>query len=180
MAGRRQGKSVRAKLAACSDRNAAEDLVGALIEVPRSALPATRPGEYYWTDLEGLQVFTGTEPGPGPHVTHLLETGANDVLVVDGDRERLIPYLPEQVVLDVDLARVASRWTGTRLLRNRGCDSTSSRLFPEMFDAIRLGVTGRALQRGRVSLKLWNPRDFTQDAAPHGGSTGLMVAARAW
>lgn len=54
-------------------------------------------------------------------------------------------------------------------------------LFPEMFDAIRLGVTGRALQRGRVSLKLWNPRDFTQDLhrtvdhRPYGGGPGMVM-----
>jgi len=35
-------------------------------------------------------------------VTSLLETGANDVLVVQGDRERLIPYLPDQVILKVN------------------------------------------------------------------------------
>jgi 16S rRNA processing protein RimM len=38
-------------------------------------------------------------------VDHLLDTGANDVLVVKGDRERLIPFLPEHVILDVDLAQ---------------------------------------------------------------------------
>ena len=102
MAGRRQGKSVVAKLAACSDRNAAEVLVGALIEVPRSALPATRPGEYYWADLVGLEVRTldGVDLG---RVEQLFETGSNDVIVVQGERERLIPYIWDQVVREVDL-----------------------------------------------------------------------------
>ena len=101
--GRRQGKFVVAKLAGCNDRNAAEELIGALIRVPRSALPeVTAPGEYYWADLVGLRVQTigGVELG---RIDQLFETGSNDVIVVRGDRERLIPYIWEQVVREVDL-----------------------------------------------------------------------------
>ena len=101
--GRRQGKSVVAKLAGCNDRDTAEQLVGALISVPRSALPdTTAAGEYYWTDLVGLVVKTvdGVELG---RIASLFETGSNDVIVVQGDRERLIPYIWEQVVRKVDL-----------------------------------------------------------------------------
>ena len=36
-------------------------------------------------------------------VKDLMETGANDVIVVEGDRERLIPYIWQRVVRDVDL-----------------------------------------------------------------------------
>ena len=45
-------------------------------------------------------------------VTGLMETGANDVLMVSGDRERLIPFIPEQVILRVDDAagRIAVDW----------------------------------------------------------------------
>ena len=102
-AGRQQGKAVVAKLEGCNDRNAAEALVGAEIVIPRSRLPKTTgPGEHYWTDLEGLQVRTidGVELG---RIDHLFETGANDVIVVQGERERLIPYIWEQVVREVDL-----------------------------------------------------------------------------
>ncbi len=74
------------------------------IGVPRSTLPATADEEYYWTDLEGLQVVhrDGTLLG---EVAQLLETGANDVLVVSGDREILIPYIKDDVIEDVDLAK---------------------------------------------------------------------------
>ena len=101
--GRRQGKAVIAKLEGCDDRNAAEALIGAEIAVPRSRWPeTTMPGEYYWADLEGLQVRTidGVELG---RIDHLFETGANDVIVVQGERERLVPYIWEQVVREVDL-----------------------------------------------------------------------------
>jgi 16S rRNA processing protein RimM len=102
-AGRRQGKTVVAKLAGCNDRSAAEELVGAVISVPRSALPeSTVPGEYYWADLVGLSVETvdGVDLG---RIGHLFETGSNDVMVVQGDRERLVPYIWGQVVREVDL-----------------------------------------------------------------------------
>lgn len=102
-AGRRQGKTVVAKLAGCSDRDTAESLIGAEISVLRTQLPeTTRPGEYYWADLVGLQVVTvdGVDLG---HIERLFETGANDVIVVQGDRERLVPYVWQQVVREVDL-----------------------------------------------------------------------------
>jgi len=100
--GRRHGKGVVARLEGCDDRDQAARLMGAEIAVRREQLPPLPPGEYYWTDLEGLRVVTreGVELGT---VARLMETGANDVLVVRGERERLIPYLPERVVLEVDL-----------------------------------------------------------------------------
>lgn len=102
-AGRRRGKQVVAKLAGCNDRDAAEALAGALIRIPRGQLPEpTEPGEYYWADLEGLRVRT-TEGVDLGAIHELFETGANDVIVVDGDRERLLPYIWGQVVRDVDL-----------------------------------------------------------------------------
>jgi 16S rRNA processing protein RimM len=101
-AGRRQGKGVVAKLAGCNDRNAAEALIGAVIRIPRSQLPQTAPGEFYWADLIGLRVETldGVDLG---RIDQLFETGANDVIVVQGERERLVPYIWEQVVREVDL-----------------------------------------------------------------------------
>ena len=102
LSGRLQGKLVVASLAGIDDRDQAEALVGAEIAVPRAALPATRQGEYYWADLVGLAVVNrqGIELG---RIERLFETGANDVIVVAGDRERLIPYIWRQVVREVDL-----------------------------------------------------------------------------
>ena len=37
-------------------------------------------------------------------MSHLFSTGANDVVVVQGERERLIPYLRPDVITDIDLA----------------------------------------------------------------------------
>jgi len=97
------GQDRYGKLAGCDDRDAAEALVGAQIRVPRSALPETsQPGEHYWADLIGLRVET-LEGAVLGRVDHLFETGSNDVIVVHGDRERLIPYIWGQVVHRVDL-----------------------------------------------------------------------------
>jgi 16S rRNA processing protein RimM len=100
--GKAQGKGMIARVEGCDSRDQAAALVGNEIAVPRGRLPALNPDEFYWSDLEGLRVQTpdGTELG---RVSHLFETGANDVLVVIGERERLIPYLWGQVVLRVDL-----------------------------------------------------------------------------
>jgi 16S rRNA processing protein RimM len=102
-AGRAHGKILVARLEGCDDRDAAEALVGYEIQVPRSRLPDDlAPGEYYWADLVGLRVETlgGVELG---RIARLFETGANDVIVVEGKRERLLPYVWQQVVREVDL-----------------------------------------------------------------------------
>jgi 16S rRNA processing protein RimM len=93
--------SVVTKLQGIDDRDRARDLVGADIVVPREQLPATKAGELYWTDLEGLEVRTTTGLVLGK-VDHLLATGGNDVLVLDSTPERLIPFV-DGVVKQVDL-----------------------------------------------------------------------------
>lgn len=101
--GKRHGKGMVIKLVGCDDRDVAGGLVGFEIGVKRCQLAdELTSDEYYWTDLEGMRVVNkqGIDLG---QVERLLETGANDVLVVRGDRERLIPFLREQVVLDVDM-----------------------------------------------------------------------------
>ena len=104
MTERSQGKSLVAQLAGVDDRDAAAALIGRGILVARGSLPRTEPGQYYWTDLIGLTVRTGSGESLGT-VTELLETGAHDVLVLDGGPNRLIPFAPGTVVKGVDLER---------------------------------------------------------------------------
>lgn len=107
--GREQGQGVVASLADCKDRDQAQRLIDAPIAVPFAQLPALASGEFYWAQLEGFKVvnLAGTELGD---VSHLFETGANDVLVVrpaggeapGRQTERLIPYV-RGVIQSVDL-----------------------------------------------------------------------------
>lgn len=100
--GRRHGKGVVARIAGYEDRDKAVGLVGLEIAIERDQLPELESDDFYWTDLEGLEVRTCAGVTLG-RVDHLIATGANDVLVVAGEREHLIPYLPEQVVKAVHL-----------------------------------------------------------------------------
>jgi len=105
--GRRHGKSVLAKLAGCDDRDAAEALLGLDIAVPRAELPALEGGRFYWTDLLGLAVEHKDGRRLGV-IREMLETGAHDVMRVEGDpgdddKQRLIPFVMGQVVEEVDL-----------------------------------------------------------------------------
>lgn len=107
--GRRHGKGLVALLEGVDSREAAEALAGAEILLPKAELPELSGDEYYWHQLEGLKVVTREGVVLG-RIAYLFETGANDVMVVKGggedaidDRERLLPFLPDDVVLEVDL-----------------------------------------------------------------------------
>ena len=102
--GRRHGKTVVVRLPHITDREQARALLGMDIAIRRGQLPPAAAGEHYWSDLVGLRVVTtaGTELGV---IDHLIETGANDVISVRGERERLLPYDPEGVIADIDLER---------------------------------------------------------------------------
>ena len=100
--GKPHGKFLVVKFDGIDDREEAGLLTHAEVMVSRDELPASDDG-YYWADLIGLKVVTtdSTELG---WVESLMETGANDVLVVNGDRERLIPWIENEVIVAVDLA----------------------------------------------------------------------------
>ena len=102
--GRLQGRTVVAKILGIDDRDEARSLIGAEITVERDDLPPCEPGEYYWADLEGLGVRTASGDDLG-QVDHLFSTGAHDILVVAGDRQRLIPFVMRRVVREIDLER---------------------------------------------------------------------------
>ncbi len=100
--GQLQGKTIVAQLNGINDRDQAASLMGWDIFITRDQLPKAAKGEYYWSQLIGLSVETvqGVQLGV---IDSLLETGANDVIIVQGERERVIPFLQGQTVINVDL-----------------------------------------------------------------------------
>ena len=103
---RRQSNGWFVKLNTCDDRNAAEALRGLLIQLPREQLPVLAVDEYYWSDLIGLAVENLSGQALG-RIDSLIETGANDVLVVvdpSSKKRCLVPYLQRQVIKKVDVS----------------------------------------------------------------------------
>ncbi len=91
------------------DREIAKTLTNAHIGIEREQLASLDPGEYYWADLEGLTVIDQQGKTLGT-VDRLIETGANDVLIVkEGKKQHMLPYLPGEVVIDIDLENKVMR-----------------------------------------------------------------------
>lgn len=102
--GQLQNQLVVAQIKGIDDRNDAEVLIGWEIFIEKSQLPPAKENEYYWSDLIGLEV-ENTEGVVLGVIDNLLETGANDVIVVQGEeRQHAIPFIQPQVVLEIDLA----------------------------------------------------------------------------
>lgn len=99
-----QGNSIVAHIEGYNTPEAARALTGIEIAVQRSQLPALAKDEYFWCDLVGLQVVTtkGVQLGK---VNRLFHTGANDILVIEGKKEHLIPYIKNHFVLNVDIPK---------------------------------------------------------------------------
>lgn len=109
--GKRHAKTVVAKLEHCNDRDEAQAYIGLEIAIEQSQLEALRQeGEYYWRDLIGMRVINQQDIELGV-VKRLMETGANDVLVVVSEgaegkvKERLVPWIMHSTILAVNLVK---------------------------------------------------------------------------
>ena len=118
--GKRHGKGLVAHIEGVDDRTLAETFRGLEVLVAAAELPGLEEGDYYWHQLQGLQAWCteGEQRVLLGEVDYLIDTGANDVLVIKAcegsldDRERLVPYLPGDVVTEVSLAdgRIEIDW----------------------------------------------------------------------
>jgi len=99
---RAQGPGFVLKFTECDTPEAARAYTNAEIGVSREALPALKPGQYYLTDLIGFKVINeqGVDFGVADH---FIETGANEILVIKGERERLVPFRMGDVIKKVDM-----------------------------------------------------------------------------
>jgi len=102
---------VLAKLTGIESREQAAELIGSKIYIWPDQLPELDQDEYYWSDLIGMQVESLQSEVLG-QVDDMMETGANDVMVVKGDRDRLIPFVVDDIVKEVDLVsrRIIVDW----------------------------------------------------------------------
>ena len=112
--GRTQGKGVVMELENVTDRDQVLPLIGAELAIKNTQLKPTAKDAFYWSELVGLTVIN-LQDQPLGQVDHLLETGANDVLVlkVDGeDEKRLIPFVMDEIVklVDVDNKLIQVDW----------------------------------------------------------------------
>jgi 16S rRNA processing protein RimM len=100
---KQHGKAIIVRFDGIEDRDAAAEFLDWDITIPRDCLPAPASGQYYWSDLEGMQVVhrDGRKLGK---VAYLLATGVHDVMVVQGNKEVLVPFVMGTVILDVDTA----------------------------------------------------------------------------
>ena len=111
---RQHADTVVAQLDGLTQREEVLPWRGAMIAVPRAALPAPSTGEVYLADLVGLAVVNRAGANLG-RVKGLLETGAHPVLRVarvgEGSGERLIPLTPAHVdAIDLQLGRIVVDW----------------------------------------------------------------------
>ena len=97
-----RGKRLVAQIEGVNDRDAAEALAGTVIATFRDLLPELGSSEFYWADLIGLKVM-GLDGFEFGRIRDMLATGANDVMIVAGDREWLIPFVMKRYVRNVDL-----------------------------------------------------------------------------
>ena len=111
---RRQGPRLVAEIDELPTREDAERAAGLNLSIPRSALPAPPPGQYYWQDLVGLEVVN-RERTPLGRVRELLDAGVHDVLVIErpgSGADHLVPFVPERFVdrVDLEAGRIVVDW----------------------------------------------------------------------
>ena len=174
-----------AKLAGCDDRDAAERAArAARWPSPRAALGEARDGAIYWVDLVGLEVVdcdgAGARPGRG-----ILRDRRDRACwwCGAGERERMIPFVPDYVkAVDRD-ARAHHGGLEGGLRRVMRFDVVT--IFPEMFDALA-GPRHHAPRAGREGVRAEGvgPAGFrratayrTVDDRPYGGGPGMVMLA---
>lgn len=97
-----QSNKIIIKLNDCNTPEQAKLYANSVIAIWRDQLASLSDDEFYWSDLEGLSVINEKGVNLGI-VDHLISTGANDVLVVKGEKDYLIPYIPGMYIIQVDL-----------------------------------------------------------------------------
>ncbi len=107
---REQGKTIIAQIANINDSDQARSLIGINIYIDKSQLPKLPKEQHYWEDLIGLNVINQENIALG-RVSSLVDTGANHVLVVNGEKEHWVPYIePFLIQIDIDNGQILVDW----------------------------------------------------------------------
>ena len=107
--GRLHQKGLVCQIEGYEDRDRARTLTDVDIAVTEKQLDPLEPGEYYWRQLQGLEVVNNSGEHLGK-VDRLIETGANDVMVLTGAQERLIPYVAGITQVDLTAGLIKVDW----------------------------------------------------------------------
>ena len=97
-------KSILAQIEGYNQPEQVAHLTNVEIAVKREQLDELLPDEYYWHDLIGMHVVN-TQGATLGDVTEIMATGSNDVLVVEGERRHLVPYLPDDVIVTINASQ---------------------------------------------------------------------------
>ncbi len=109
--GRVTGKGVLVKLKGIENPEDARLRIGAELGVRRSEMPAPAPGEFYWSDLEGLTAESTTGESLGK-VDHFRSTPAGTLIVIKGEREIWVPFVKERIAkVDLNAGRIVLDWS---------------------------------------------------------------------
>lgn len=96
-----QNKTILVKIEDYTEREAVAELTNCNIGVLREQLPNLLAGEFYWHELQNMTVQNKEGIVLG-QVTQIMPTGTHEVLVIEGKKHHLIPYVPEIYILEVD------------------------------------------------------------------------------
>jgi 16S rRNA processing protein RimM len=108
--GREQGKTIVAQLKDVVDREDSRRYIGVELYIEKSQLPQLAQGEYYWDELTGLEVINNQGIVLGT-ISYLVDTGANNVMVVNGKKEHWVPYIePFLISIDMDKRQILVDW----------------------------------------------------------------------
>ena len=108
--GREQGKTIVAQLKDVDDREDSRRYIGVELYIEKSQLPQLAQGEYYWDELTGLEVINNQGIVLGT-ISYMVDTGANNVMVVNGKKEHWVPYIePFLISIDMDKRQILVDW----------------------------------------------------------------------
>ena len=171
--------------------NDVEQYKGSSLFVSRENAVSLEENEYYIADLIGMEVFT--EEGHFGIVKDVMETGANEVYIIDSDvhGEVLVPAI-KQCIENVDVEngkmqiRLLEGLIGEILMLGEAkrMNFHILTLFPEMVEnGLKTSIIGRAVAGGLLSIEAVNIRDFafnkhqSVDDYPYGGGAGMLMQA---